>query len=214
MRSDGASPLDPSGRTAHAWLQRELAKPAYADQRSLLDRLWDWATGRLNDLLQDVGGALPLYVLIPLLIVILGLVVFALSRLRSGTGGQHDTGTAGVLADVDLTAQQLRDRAGRSAAGGDHSAAFVDYFRAITRRAQERALLFPLPGRTAHEVGTELGPYFPARAAEIRSAAAFFDRVRYGGTDATAADVTRIATLDRELDSARPQHAATPQATA
>jgi len=208
VHPEGAPPLDPGGGTAHAWLQRELAKPAYADQRSWLQRLWDWATDRLNDLLQGVGSALPLYVLIPLLIVIIGIVVFALSRLRRGSVGKHRTGAAGVLTDVELTAQQLRDRASRSAAGGDHSAAFVDYFRAITRRAEERGLLLPLPGRTAHEVGTELGPYFPTQTAAIRSAATFFDQVRYGGTAASADDSYRIDALDRELDSTRPQHPA------
>lgn len=214
MHRDGGPPLNPNGGTAHAWLQRELAKPAYADQRSWLQRLWDWATDRLNDLLQGVGGALPLYVLIPLLVVIMGIVVFALTRLRGRSARKRDTPVEGVLADVDLTAQQLRGRAGRSAAEGAHSAAFVDYFRALTRRAEERALLLPQPGRTAHEVGTEIGPYFPTQITAIRSAATFFDQVRYGGTDATADDVSRIDALDRELESTRPQHPAPAQVTA
>ncbi|HWC23394.1 MAG TPA: DUF4129 domain-containing protein [Flexivirga sp.] len=214
MPGDDAPPLDPSGGAAHAWLQRELAKPAYADQRSWLQRLWDWARDRLDDLLQGVGGALPLYVLIPLLLVILGIVVFALSRLSGGSARKQDAAEDGVLTEVDLTARQLRERAGRSSAAGAHSAAFVDYFRALARRAEERALLLPQPGRTAHEVGTELEPYFPGHTAAIRSAATFFDQVRYGGTDATAADVSRIEALDRELDDTRPQHAAPQQVTA
>ncbi|MFC6707965.1 DUF4129 domain-containing protein [Flexivirga alba] len=213
MRADGA-PLDPSGGTAHAWLQRELAKPAYADQRSWLQRLWDWATDRLNDLLQGVGGALPLYVLIPLLVVIVGIVVFALSRLRGGSARTREPSDEGVLTDVDLTAEQLRDRAGRSAAKGAHSVAFVDYFRALARRAEERSLLLPQPGRTAHEVGAELAPYFPAQAAAIRSTAMFFDQVRYGGADASAEDVARIEALDRELENIRPRHPAAQQVTA
>lgn len=214
MHRDGATPLDPSGGTAHGWLKRELAKPAYADQRSWLQRLWDWAKDRLDDLLQGVGGALPLYVLIPLLVVIVGIVVFALFRLGRRSSRKHDGPADGVLADVDLTAAQLRERAGRSTAEGAQSAAFIDYFRALTRRAEERALLLPQPGRTAHEVGAELGPYFPAQMATIRSAATFFDQVRYGGADAATDDVARIAALDRELDTTRPQHAAPQWVTA
>lgn len=211
MHRDGATPLDPSGGTAHGWLKRELAKPAYADQRSWLQRLWDWAKDRLDDLLQGVGGALPLYVLIPLLLVIVGIVVFALSRLGGRAARKQDSTGDGVLADVDLTAAQLRERAGRSSSEGAHSAAFVDHFRALTRRAEERALLVPQPGRTAREVGAELGPYFPAQMAALRSAATFFDQVRYGGAEAAANDVATIASLDRELDSARPQHVAPQQ---
>ena len=212
-RDSAVPPLDPSGGTARAWLKRELAKPAYADQRSWLQRLWDWATDRLNDLLQGVGGALPLYVLIPLLVVIVGIVVFALSRIRGSSARKRESPDNGVLADVDLSTEQLRDRASRSAAAGAHSAAFVDYFRALARRAEERALLLPQPGRTAHEVGAELGPYFPTQAVTIRSAATFFDQVRYGGADASADDVGRIDALDRELANTRPHHAAAQQVT-
>lgn len=214
VRPDGATPLDPGGGTAHAWLQRELAKPAYADQRTWLQRLWDWGKDRLDDLLHGVGGALPLFVLIPLLLVIVAIVVFALSRLDGRSATKRAAPHEGVLADVDLTAQQLRARAEGAAANGAHSAAFIDFFRALTRRAEERALLLPGPGRTAHEVGAELGPYFPDQLTAIRSAATFFDQVRYGGRDATAEDVTQIAALDRELDNTRPHHAAPHQVTA
>lgn len=207
MGRDGAVPLDPSGGTAREWLRRELAKPAYADQRSWLQRLWDWATDRLGDLLQGVGSALPLFVLIPLLLVVIAIVVFGLSRLR-GRGASTAAGAGkGVLADVDLSADQLRDRAAGAAREGADSAAFIDYFRALTRRAEERALLVAQPGRTAHEVGTELAPYFPAHDTGIRSAATFFDQVRYGGADAHPDDVARISALDKELDATRPQHA-------
>lgn len=214
MHRDRGLPLDPSGRTAHDWLQRELAKPAYADQRSWLQRLWDWATDRLDALLNGVGGALPLWVLIPLLLVIVAIVVFALSRLRGSSAGRADVPDEGVLADVDLTAAQLRERASRLASEGAHSAAFIDHFRAVARRAEERALLLPQPGRTAHEVAAELGAFFPANTAAIRSAATFFDEVRYGDTVAAPSDVTRIAALDRELDATRPQHAAVHGVTA
>ncbi|GAB3499633.1 DUF4129 domain-containing protein [Flexivirga lutea] len=211
MPGDGSSPLSPDGGTARGWLQRELAKPAYADQRSWVQRLWDWAMDRLHDLLNGLGSALPLYVLIPLLLVLVAIVVFGMSRLGRRSHVPAPGADGGVLTGVDLSAAELRDRARRSAADGAHAAAFVDYFRALTRRGEERALLLAQPGRTAHEVGAELTPYFPARSDGIRAAAAFFDRVRYGGAGATADDVERIRTLDRELDQTRPQHAAVQQ---
>ncbi|WP_446665280.1 DUF4129 domain-containing protein [Flexivirga sp. B27] len=206
MRRDGGPPLDPSGGTAHDWLQRELSKPAYADQRSWLQRLWDWATDRLGDLLQGVGGALPLYVLIPLLLAIVAAVVFGLSRLQPRGAGRTEKSDEGVLTDVDLSAEQLRSRAERLASEGALSAAFIDHFRALTRRAEERALLLPQPGRTAHEVGTELAPHFPAQSDGIHSAAVFFDAVRYGGAEADVDDVARVSALDREIDRTRPHH--------
>lgn len=206
MPSDGSPPLAPSGDVAHGWLTRELAKPAYADQRSLLQRLWDWAMDRLQDLLDGVGSALPLYVLIPLLLVIAGLVVFGLTRLRGNRSAKPTEQHRGVLTDVTLTADQLRHRAARSAADGAHSAAFVDYFRALARRAEERALLISQPGRTAHEVGAELAPFFPGQVDGLHAAATHFDLVRYGGVDATPDDVERIRSLDQAVEQARPQH--------
>lgn len=211
VRRDGASPLDPSGRTAHDWLQRELAKPAYADQRSWLQRLWDWATDRLNDLLHGVSGALPLAVLIPLLLAVVAIVVLGLTRLRSTGRRTGDSSGEGVLAGVELSAQSLRRRAGEAAGTGAYSAAFVDYFRALARQAEERALIIPQAGRTAHEVASELAPIFPVQCDGILSAATFFDRVRYGGAAATSADVARISALEQDIAHTRPHHATAPQ---
>lgn len=205
MRADGA-PLDPDGATAHDWLQRELAKPAYADQRTLVQRLWDWAIDRFNDVLHGVGGALPIFVLIPLLLALAAVVAFALTRFRAREHSMNASRAQGVLADVDLSAAQLRARAVRLAGDGAHSAAFLDFFRSITRRAEERTLLVLQPGRTAHEVGDELAPFFPAQGAAVRSAASLFDRVRYGGGSATSADVERVRALDHDLEHSRPQH--------
>lgn len=213
MPDDGSAPLTPSGRTAHDWLSRELAKPAYADQRSLLQRLWDWAMDRLQDLVSGVGSALPLVVLIPLLLVIAAVVVFALTRLRGSHSARATPKRDGVLADIELTAEQLRHRAAQEESGGAHSAAFIDFFRALARRAEERALLTPQAGRTAHEVSAELGPYFPAQADELRSAAIHFDRVRYGGASATADDTQRMRLLDNAVEHARPMHAQHSRAT-
>lgn len=205
MRADGA-PLNPGGDTARAWLERELAKPAYADQRTWVQRLWDWAMERLNDLLNGVGSALPLYTLIPLLLVLIAVVVFGMTRIRRRSIAARTAKTAGVLTDVELTGDQLRSRAMGLAAQGAHSAAYLDVFRAIARRAEERALLIPRPGRTAHEVGVELAAYFPAQGTQLAEAAAYFDGVRYGDADAGPDDVARIRALDEALESARPQH--------
>nr|WP_246336553.1 DUF4129 domain-containing protein [Flexivirga oryzae] len=166
---------------------------------------------RLQDLVHGVGSALPVYVLIPLLVVVVGLVILALTRLRGSRSAGAPTEHDGVLTDVDLTADQLRRRAAQAAADGAPSAAFVDFFRAVARRAEERALLVPQPGRTAHEVGAELAPYFPAQADGLRAAASHFDAIRYGGVNATSQDVEQIRSLDQAVEHARPLH---PQATA
>ncbi|RNI22160.1 DUF4129 domain-containing protein [Flexivirga caeni] len=207
MADDGA-PLTPDGKTAHGWLQHELAKPVYADQRTLLQRLWDWATSHLQDLLNGVGSALPTYVLVPLLVLIIALVVFGLTRLRGNFAGGRGAATEGVLAGVELSAEQLRQRAARAEVEGKHAAAYLDFFRAVARRAEERALLLPQPGRTAHEVGIELAPFFPGSVGELASAATHFDAIRYGAADANASDVDRIRALDQGIEHARPQHLA------
>ena len=58
MRLD--PPLDPTSPEARTWLEDELSKAIYLDDRSLLERLRDW----LSDLLSSTGsGSLPAWLI-------------------------------------------------------------------------------------------------------------------------------------------------------
>nr|WP_279672580.1 DUF4129 domain-containing protein [Flexivirga meconopsidis] len=174
-----------------------------------MQRLWDWATGKLDELLNGIGDALPLWVLLPALLVLVAVIIYALAHLRRRDRPGRATAAAGVLADTTLTAEQLRRRANHALSQGDSRSAVLDLFRAIARSAEERALVVPRPGRTAHEVGLELAPFFPGHHDALLASANLFDRVRYGGATATADDVAHVRSLDDELTRARPQHVAT-----
>ena len=202
-------PLSPSGQEARSALRRELAKAEYADRRNLVQRLWDWLQDRLNDLVAGAGGVLPVQVLVPLLLVLVLGVVIALSRLRRRHGTQARSDPTGVLHQVDLSAAQLRARAVQHQDRGEHAAAAVDAFRAIARGAEERALLLPRPGRTAHEVSVELTDFFPTAQQQLAQAAGIFDVVRYGAGTCSGPQVEQILALEDRLRSTQPRHATT-----
>lgn len=86
--------------------------------------------------------------------------------------------------------------------------------RAIVRSLEERALLDVRPGRTADEAAAEAGRSLPAHTDRLRAAARDFDDVTYGGRTATQQAYQRITELDRDLESSKPQLAASTPSTA
>ena len=52
-------PVDPSAEEAREWMRHELAKAEYADDRSLLQRVIDWVSELIADLLTRGTGGLP-----------------------------------------------------------------------------------------------------------------------------------------------------------
>jgi hypothetical protein len=106
-----------------------------------------------------------------------------------------------------LTAREYRQRAERFAADGDHSAAILEYLRAIAAELEERGALVPDPGRTADELSDEAGRLLPAHAGDFASAARLFDDVCYGGRDGTREGYERL----RDLDAAIREPVGTPR---
>ena len=199
MRLD--PPLDPTSPEARDWLEDELSKGVYRDDRSLLERLMDW----INELLSRTGaGTLPAWTIA--LAIGLAVAVLALVVARSVRAERRMTGSGpdGVLDGPARSAAEHRAAASRALAAGDHDTALVESYRAITRSAIERTLLDDLPGRTAHEVSVALGPVFPASAARLASAADTFDAVLYGRRTAAPEAAQEVAALDATLAATRP----------
>lgn len=201
-------PLDPSVEQARAWLSDELSSAAYADDRSLLDRFWDW----LNQQLSGVGGQTPAAPgwAMPVVLVVLALVVAAilLVAVRRSPAASRSGAAGGVLDEPHLTAADYRSRAEAALARGDAAAATADAFRAVAASAAERTLLDDVPGRTAHEIGAALTGVFPDDAAAVRGAADLFDRVVYGRVGVDATDARGVLELDARLRATRPVLAA------
>jgi hypothetical protein len=201
-------PLDPGVKEARSWLARELALPAYADDRSLLQRILDW----LQEHLSGAGGeiAAPEWAL-PVVLVVVALVVVAILLVavrRSPTVSRAAPG-GGVLDHPLLNADGYRARAESALQHGDAAAATADAFRAIASACAERTLLDDVPGHTAHEIGAALALVFPAEWDEVRGAADLFDRVVYGRASVGLDDARSVLDLDSRLRAARPVLAAT-----
>ncbi len=199
MRLD--PPLDPTSPQARQWLEDELRKGIYREQKGLLERLQDW----LNQLLSGTSGdglaAWTVWVALAVLVAVVALVVLrSLHAERRMTGPRHE----GVLDGPARTAAEHRAAAARALEGGDADTALLEAYRAIARSAIERTLLDDLPGRTPHEVAVALGPVFPASAAALATAADAFDAVRYGRRAARPESARDVIALDAALARTRP----------
>ncbi len=196
------SGLDPSPDQARDWIARELARPEYPHP-SLLDRFLDWVGDRLGALVSVAGDSgVGLLVAVVLAGVVAVVLVTALSRVRRDAPGPGPE--AGVL-DLPDSADDLRTRAEAALAAGRPDDALADAARALARRCVERGLVDDAPGRTTHEVYSEVAARFPDRADRLRAAADGFDRVVYGRRPATGPEARDLLALDDDLRRARPQ---------
>lgn len=184
-------------------LRQELANPEYAPQRNWLQEARDWIIDHVLDPILRHANSAPGVVIIVVLVLLGIAVAYSLTRFRARRAAPAAAGDL-VFTDATATAAQLRTSAADATARGDFTRAYLEYFRAVARSGQERALVPADPGLTAHELGRPLAACFPAEASEIITAASGFDLFRYGEVLASEADVTRIQGLDERLRAARP----------
>ena len=199
MRLD--PPLDPTSSQARQWLEDELRKGIYHEQKGMIERFLDW----LNQLLSGTSGgglaAWTVWIALAVIVAVVVLVlVFSLRAERRMTRPRHE----GVLDGPVRTAAEHRAAATRALEAGDADTALLEAYRAIARSAIERTLLDDLPGRTPHEVAVALGPVFPASAASLATAADAFDAVRYGRRAARPESARDVIALDAALSRTRP----------
>jgi len=198
-------PVDPDAATAQRWARAELADPVYHQSPSLLELLLDWLWEQLAQAQQaltafDARTAAVLAAAGVLLAGVVALVVAGpVGRARRGRRASVD-----VFGDDARSAAELRASADAAASAGDWAAAVLDRFRAILRSLEDRTLLDPRPGRTAHEATEVAGGRLPQHAAELRRAGRLFDDVCYGDTVPDAADDASLRELDTSLRTARP----------
>lgn len=207
-------PVDPTVEQARRWLEPELSKAEYADDRGLLQRFLDWLGELIDGLLSGGGPALPGWGL-PAVLFVIGLLIalVLLVRVRREPLPRGASRHGGLLDEPHLGADDYRARARRAFGAGDLDGATADWFRAIAAAAVERAIIDESPGRTAHEVSVALAALFPHEAAALAEAADRFDALRYGEVPADAATAQAVADLDERLRTARPFLATTPAAT-
>lgn len=201
--------LIPDGDEARRWAEEELSNPRYADARPTWFDLLARDIGRfLADLFNsdNSAGIGPSALIIVCIIIVAALVAALIiwGRPRRSRAVRR-SGGALLGADDDRTAAQLRAEAERSARGGDWDEATVLRFRALARGLLERDLIDPTPGATAQSIAREISTVFPVESGPVRSAAAFFDDVRYLRHPATRESYSELAATDDRLVATRPE---------
>jgi hypothetical protein len=200
-------PVDLGRDEARELAEEELRSPVYdAAEPTPLERFARWIGDRLSDLLDGVvglgpggyGGLLLLVGVVVVAVVVVRLVVGRVGRDARGPGGA-------VLGATVRSAAEHRRAADEHARRGEWAAAVQERMRAVVRGLEERDLIAPAAGRTAPEVAAEAGRLLPERAAELRTAAAAFDAVVFGGRPAGPDDDARLRALDEALGRTRPQ---------
>lgn len=214
-RSDDEPPLTIPRDPAREAARRELSKGMYHENepswfQRALDTFWDW----VEDLFSSAatvtpGGPLGLVVVILVVLAVLGALWW-----RLGTPRREPTSSAPLFNDRPRSAADHRAAAEAHAAQGHWNQAVQERMRAIVRSLEERALLDIRPGRTADEAAAEAGHSLPAHTERLRAAARDFDDITYGGRTATQQSYQRIAELDRDLESTKPQLASSAPSTA
>jgi hypothetical protein len=183
---------------------RELARAVYAAARPpLLQRVLQWISDRVDDLLAlaqgvSAGGAWGVLVL-----VVVAVVVAVVVRRRLGRFARTSARSAVVDGAVVRTADEHRALADAAAADGRFDEAVRETMRALVRGLEERALLDERAGRTAGEVAREAAAVLPEAADAVAAAAHLFDETVYGGRTADADALGRMRAADDTARRAR-----------
>ncbi|MFH0518695.1 DUF4129 domain-containing protein [Streptomyces sp. M41] len=214
-RSDDEPPLTIPRDPAREAARRELSKNMYHQNEPswferALDAFWEW----VEDLFSSAstvapGGPLGLVVVILVVLAVLGALWW-----RLGTPRRRPTSSTALFDDRPRSAAEHRAAAEAHASQGHWNQAVQERMRAIVRSLEERALLDFRPGRTADEAAAEAGRSLPSHTDRLRTAARDFDDVTYGGRTATQQAYQRIADLDHDLESTKPQLTSSANSTA
>ena len=203
--------LVPDPEQAREWLGDELARAEY--QESLLERFGRW----FSDLLDSIGRAtgevgLMDPVLATILIVVLaGLLAFALSRLRRNVT-VHERRTA-VFAEARRHAADHRRSASEALEQGRWDVAVVEAVRALASGLTERGLVPEQADITAHELTERAAALYPSLEARLRSTGVAFDETRYGDRPANERRAREAVALELETSQRAPDAAGTPGPT-
>jgi hypothetical protein len=199
-----STPVELDRAEARDLAVRELADPRYDVEAPLLQRVLEWLLERFAELLARAAGALDSTVgviLLTFVVVLIALILIAYGSpaRRAASGGDP------VFGSGRRSARSHRAAADAAVDAERWAAAVVERFRAVVATLEERAVIDPQPGRTADEAARDAGVALPDLADQLRAAATLFDRVHYGGEQATAADHNRLHRLDDAVRTARPR---------
>lgn len=187
-----------------------LDRPEYrwSDDESVVERVLDWLSERLADLLEPLGfggGGLPVWVGWLILVGLAGLVGYLVYRARGGWGrarapevvrGGRVVVSAGE-AGVDWAAEV--ERCEREGLWRD---ALRARYRVLVGELAARGLIGDLVGRTTGELVADVRVSAPAVVPAFAAATAIFEETWYGGAAVGPAERDRFLTLAAEVRAA------------
>lgn len=198
-------PVDPDAETAREWARDELSGTIYHERPSLLEQAIRWFLDQLDSIGRAAGALDGRTAALVIGAVLLTGVVIALvvaGPVRRSRAARRTS--VEVLGDDERTTTELQESADRHSAEGRWGEAVLDRYRAVLRSLEDRAVLDPRPGRTAHEGAEEAGARLPSCADDLRWAGQLFDDVAYGDSAAGAADDQRLREVAARVATTRP----------
>ena len=191
-----SAPVGVDRGPAAAAAARELAKPIYQQAAPpWWQRALGWLGRTLAELLNRAAAAAPgggrgLALLVLAALVILGLLIWRVGRVRTN---RSSPSLSSVFGPRRVSAAEYARRAETAFAAGDYPAAVTDGFRALALELDDAGLVDLRPGMTADELAGDAAAARVDLAGGLADSAAVFDAVVYGDRVATAADVEVVA---------------------
>ena len=190
-------PIDISRDDAAQEAARELSKPLYNQQDSLIQRalnkLLEWISELFNEVAVNApGGRGGLLILLALVALVVVVVVWRAGVLRTTRTEQQVVFETGRL----RSAAEYRAEAESAAGAGQFGPAIRARFRACVAELTERTILDDRAGRTAYEVATDATRALPVLQDTLRPASVVFAEVAYGNRRPTPERYAAVVAAD------------------
>lgn len=180
-------PVVPDAEEARRWAEEELSRSIYHERTSwweeLIRRIFDLFIRPFSIEQPDMSAWSGLLIMALLLVTVIGIIVFA-SRLRRNQKSRTAQRESAQLFTDNADSSVLYQRSERARLAGNYTEAFLQYFRAVIRSADERALIHDRPGLTAQEAAHLVGQL--PQSDPIAGFANIFDAASYGDQDVSA----------------------------
>jgi HEPN domain-containing protein len=203
-----APTLSPDPDQAREWLRDELSRAEY--QESLLERFGRWFSDLLDALDRATGqiGLMNPALATILLVLLAGLLAFALSRLRRNVAVHEKRST--VFTGTRRRAEDHRRSANEALDNGRWDEAVVEAVRALAAGLAERGLVPEQADITVHELTERAAAIYPSLDERLRRAGVTFDETRYGDRPADEQRARETVALELETSRRTPDKATSP----
>lgn len=200
----GPGPLEHDPADVRSRAKDLLARPPYADDAGVVERLLNLIGERIAGFLQAVLSALSGDALVAWIIVGVGVVVLSALVWRATRGTTVDRSIAEVAPGATTrSAAQWHDLADRHVAAGELFDAVRCRYAAVVAALTEAATIEDVPGRTVRELGAEVAVNAPLVADDVAAAGRRIEAIVYGRQPPTQADLDIVTAAARAVERSR-----------